>query len=80
MNAKNTCAIIIGIVFLALFIVIIVSPALSLPMSTPTIAGVGAAMWKDRAYDTMLQGVIILAGVMSILLLLGLKQSGRIPP
>jgi hypothetical protein len=28
----------------------------------------------------LLQGMIILAGVLSILLLLGLKQSGRLPP
>ena len=46
----------------------------------PVSPGVGVALWKGRTYEALLQGMIILAGVFSILLLLGLKQSGRMPP
>lgn len=80
MNAKNICAIVLGIVFLVIFIMVVVFHAPSWPAAAPAITGAGAAIWKDRTYDTILQGVIILAGVMSILLLLGKKQSGRMPP
>ncbi len=77
MNAKNTCAVVLGLMFFAVFVVLIVPHTASWPAVTPVIAGAGAAIWNDRTYDTILQGVIILAGVMSILLLLGKKQSGR---
>ncbi len=46
----------------------------------PVPAGIGAALWKNRTYEALLQGLIILAGVLSILLLLGLKPAGRTPP
>ncbi len=80
MNAKITCATILGTVFLAIFILLIVPHVVSSPAAIPVVAGAGAAIWKDRTYDTMLQGIILLAGIMSILLLLGRKQSGRMLP
>jgi hypothetical protein len=80
MNAKNAGAIILGIAFLVMFIALVVPHALSWPAVTPVSPGVGAALWQDRTYEALLQGMIILAGVLSILLLLGLKQSGRMPP
>jgi hypothetical protein len=80
MNAKTACAIILGTVFLVLFITLVIPHFTSWPTVTPVSAGIGVALWKGRAYDTILQGIILLAGVMSILLLLGLKQSGRMPP
>ena len=80
MNAKTACAIILGTVFLVLFIALVVPHFTSWLTVTPVSAGIGVALWKGRAYDTILQGIILLAGVMSILLLLGLKQSGRMPP
>jgi hypothetical protein len=80
MNTKNVCALILGTVFVAIFIVLVIPHTASWPTVSPSIAGAGVEIWKDRSYDTMLQGIIILAGVMSILLLLGRKQSGRMPP
>ena len=80
MNVKNTCAIILGSGFLAIFILLITPHVVSSTVTIPVVAGTGAAIWKDRTYDTMLQGIILLAGIMSILLLLGRKQSGRMPP
>jgi hypothetical protein len=80
MNAKNACAGILGTVFLIIFIAFVVSHALSWPAVPPVSSAVGAALWKGRTYEVLIQGMIILAGVFSILLLLGLKQSGRMPP
>ena len=80
MNAKNACAVLLGIVFLAIFIVLVVPHAQSWPAIVPVSPAVGAALWKGRTYEALLQGMIVLAGVLSILLLLGLKQSGRIQP
>ncbi len=80
MNAKNICAVILGAVFLIIFTILVVSSSLSWPVVSPVSPGVGAALWKGRTDEALLQGMIILAGVLSILLLLGLKQSGRMPP
>jgi hypothetical protein len=80
MNAKNACALILSIAFLGIFIAFVVPPAVSWPAVIPVSPGVGEALWKDRTYEALLQGMIVLAGVLSILLLLGLKQSGRMPP
>ena len=80
MNAKEACAVVLAIVFLVIFIAIVVPrggpwPALSLPFSSrPWHYG------KAGTYEAVLQGVIILAGVLSILLLLGRNRSGRMQP
>jgi len=80
MNAKDACAVILVTVFLALFIAFVVPGTPPWPAVTPAAQGAGTALWKGRTYEALLQGIIILAGVLSILLLLGLKQSGRMPP
>ncbi|MCK9631568.1 MAG: hypothetical protein M0R30_07980 [Methanoregula sp.] len=80
MNAKNACAVILGTVFLGIFVALVVPPAPAWPAVIPLSSGVGAALWHSRTYEALLQGMIILAGVLSILLLLGKKQWGRMPP
>jgi hypothetical protein len=80
MNAKNACAVLLGTAFLVIFIALVIPNAASWPLLTPASPQIGAALWKGHTYEAILQGIIILAGVMSILLLLGLKQSGRMPP
>ena len=80
MNAKNACAVILGTAFLVIFIALVVPGSLPWPAVPPVSPVVGAALWNGRTYEALLQGMIILAGVLSILLLLGKKQSGRMPP
>ena len=80
MNAKNICAVVLGLFFLGIFLTLVIPPALPWPAAIPVLPGVGSALWNDRTYEALLQGMIILAGVLSILLLLGLKQSGRMHP
>ncbi len=79
MNAKHACAAFLGSAFLVLFAAIVAPPALSLTALPPLSPAPGAALWKGRTYEGLLQGMIILAGVLSILLLLGRKQSGGMP-
>lgn len=80
MIPKNACAVILGTAFLLMITALAVPHALSWQAITPVSPGIGSALWNDRTYEALLQGMIVLAGVMSILLLLGLKQSGRMPP
>jgi len=80
MNAKDASAGMLGICFLVIFIVLIIPHAVSWPAIIPVSHGVGVALWKSRTYEALLQGMIVLAGIFSILLLLGLKQSGRMLP
>jgi hypothetical protein len=80
MNAKDACAVILGTAFLVILITLVIPNAVPWPVVIPVSPGVGTVLWKGRAYEALLQGMIILAGVLSILLLLGLKQSGRMPP
>jgi preprotein translocase subunit SecG len=80
MNVKNACAILLGTLFLVLFIILVIPPARSWPEVTLVSHAVGSMLWKTRTYEVLLQGMIVLAGVLSILLLLGRNQSGRMPP
>lgn len=80
MNAKNACAVILGTVFLFMFLALVIPGSVPFPAVPPVSPVAGAAFWKGRTYEALLQGIIILAGVLSILLLLGKKQSGRMPP
>jgi hypothetical protein len=75
MNAKTACALLLGVAFLSLLLAIIAPATGSWPagISPPTAAG--SALWTDRTYEVILQGFIILAGVVSILLLLGSRKS-----
>jgi hypothetical protein len=80
MNAKEVCAVVFTVVFLVIFIVIVVPRGGPWPTLAPLAAEVGPALWKGRTYEVVLQGVIILAGVLSILLLLGRNRLGRMQP
>jgi ABC-type Fe3+ transport system permease subunit len=80
MNAKNVCALFLGVVFLLLFIILVIPHFASWPVAPVEALGAGEALWKGRTYEVILQGFITLAGVMSILLLLGLNHSRRMQP
>lgn len=80
MNAKSACAVLLGTAFLVIFVSLAVPGAMAWPAVPPVSSGVGVALWKDRTYEALLQGMVILAGVLSVLLLLGLKQEGGLPP
>ena len=80
MNAKNACALFLGVAFLLLFIILVIPHVTSWPVAPALAAAAGEALWKGRTYEVILQGFIMLAGVMAILLLLGLNHSRRQQP
>jgi predicted branched-subunit amino acid permease len=80
MNAKNACALLLGVAFLLLFIVLVIPHIDSWPVIPAEALRAGDALWKGRTYEVILQGFIMLAGIMAILLLLGLNHSRRQQP
>ena len=80
MNAKNVCALFLSVAFPLLFIFLMISHVTSWPVTPPGALRAGEALWKGRTYEVILQGFITLAGVMAILLLLGLNHSRRLQP
>jgi hypothetical protein len=76
MKAQDACAVILGVAFL-LNIAAIIGPEFSqVPALAPGFSSAGAVLWKGRPAEVILQGLIILAGVFSILLLLRSHKSG----
>jgi hypothetical protein len=75
MNAKNACALVLGVAFLLIVIVLVIPHVPPGPTPPAQIVAAGEALWNGRTYEVILQGFIMLAGVMAILLLLGLNHS-----
>jgi len=80
MNKKTACAVICGAVFLVVFVYALMQGGAIGIAASPKLATTGAALWKDRTYEVILQGLIILAGVVSILLLLGTGRLREMHP
>jgi hypothetical protein len=80
MNPKNTAALFLGVTFFLLFLVLVLPYCASWPVAPVRLAAAGKALWNGRTYEVILQGFIMLAGVMAILLLLGLNHSRRLQP
>lgn len=76
MNRKAVCAFVIGMVFIVVFIAAMARAGPVLGPLPPQAIPMGTVMWKDRTLEALLQGFILLAGVFSILLLLGHGSSG----
>jgi len=79
MRAKTAGAIILGAAFLLLFLSAVLPATAAWPVALPP-AGPGGAMWNGRTFEVVIQGFLILAGVFSILLLLGPDRSRGMPP
>jgi len=80
MNAKTAFAIILGVMFLIIMIAVLVQDTAAWPITIPMNTAAGTVMWNDRTFEVVLQGFIILAGVFSILLLLGSLKSRKGAP
>ncbi len=81
MNAKSACALLMAIISLFFFSLVVTGPGVAaFPATTPPFTIAGAAMWKGRTFEVILQGLIILAGVISILLLLHADRSKELSP
>lgn len=80
MNTKAAAGLILGVVFFSLFILAILSLGAPWPAAAPGTTDVGYAKWGVRSFEVLLQGIILLAGVVAIILLLGSRRSREVPP
>jgi hypothetical protein len=80
MNAKSLYAIALGTVFFLLFVTLMAPYHAPWVPAAPGGSAVGTALWEGRTFETVFQGFIILAGVISILLLVRTDTAGRRPP
>jgi hypothetical protein len=71
MNRKTFCGVVLGVAFVLLFIIAVAPVSTVWPPLPHQAVSIGTVMWKGRTLEAILQGFIILAGVFSILLLLG---------
>ncbi len=80
MNRKALSALLIAGVFLALFLLALIPEDLG--WSTPPGGGstVGQAMWESRTFEILVQGLVLLGGVVAILLLLGTRRTQEAGP
>lgn len=73
MNSREAYAALFVILVLIIFCLLLLRQP-SLPEVSSMVAEpAGAALWKDRTFEVVLQGFLILAGVMSILLLVSAR-------
>ncbi len=80
MNGKGLAGVLIAIAFVALFIAALIPAAISWPAIAPASGGVGTAMWETRTFEVLLQGLVLLGGVVAILLLLGTRKMQEASP
>jgi hypothetical protein len=64
--------------FLVLFSIVLIPVPIVWPDTPPAITiSAGETLWNDRTFEVILQGFIILTGVMAILLLVFGKKMGE---
>jgi len=80
MNYRTCYGLLFGALFLAIFILIVGPSAGAWPQALPATSSVGEALWQGRTFEVILQGIMILAGVMSIILLIGPRPSRERKP
>jgi hypothetical protein len=80
MNLKATAGMVIGLLFLFLFLSAVLSLNNSWPSTAPARSDVGVAKWGPRSFEVLLQGIILLAGVVAIILLLGSRKFREVRP
>ena len=78
MNHKSSCAIVLDVTLFLVFLLAVLHGTIS-PVPTSTGISVGSALWKGRTFKVLLQGFIILSGVVSILLILHNNRSVEEP-
>jgi hypothetical protein len=80
LNAKAVAGLLLGALFLLIFLSAIVSVTTPWPAAPPGVSDVGSVKWEFRSYEVLLQGIILLAGVMAIILLLGSGKRKDVQP
>jgi hypothetical protein len=79
MIRRGAWAVVAGAAVLVLLVAVTAPESLLWPAAPPPVGLVGEALWMGRSGEILLQGLLILAGVLAILLLIGPERSGRGP-
>lgn len=78
MNLRNIFALLFVGAFLVMFTIVLIPVPIAWPDIPPAITiSAGSTLWNDRTFEVILQGFIILTGVMAILLLVFGKKMGE---
>lgn len=80
MNAKRLAGVILGVAFLALFLVSVLPGTISWPATGPAMTDLGSVKWEGRTLEVLIQGFILFSGVVAILLLLGARRTRGASP
>ena len=79
MSTRDILAVLFIAAFLILFYLALAPVPVVWPQTPPIITlSAGATLWKDRTFEVVLQGFIILTGVMAILLLVFGRRTGGV--
>jgi hypothetical protein len=76
MRSRSARAAVVGAAVLVLLVAITAPESLLWPATPPQAGLVGEALWMERTGEVLLQGLLILSGVIAILLLIGPARSG----
>ncbi len=76
MRGREAGAAVLGIAFIAVIVAVLLPHFSILQPAGPAAVPAGEALWTGRTGEVLYQGLIILAGVFTILLLLGRERSG----
>jgi len=68
---KTAAAGALALAFLVLFALALRPAEILAPGSGPGLTDLGVSLWGDRAYEAILQSIVLLGGALAILLLLG---------
>jgi hypothetical protein len=80
MNRQGAVACLLGTVFFLVLAFVLLQNNVPWFQTLPGGTGIGDAIWRDRTFEIVFQGLIILSGVISILLLLGPDKTRGMPP
>jgi hypothetical protein len=75
MKYRTPLGLLLCLLFLVIFMYMLGAAVIVLPPSLPATTAVGEALWKGRTFEVILQGIMILSGVMSVILLIGSRRS-----
>jgi len=69
-SSKTAAAVILSVLVVLLMLSLLLKVAFTEPVNPPDQAAPGSVLWESRDFETILQGLLILGGVVAILLLL----------
>lgn len=79
MSPRAVWALVAGVAVFVLLVTVTAPASLVWHAASPPVESVGEALWEARWNEVLLQGLLILSGVLAILLLIGPARSRREP-